>query len=889
MRGNNDFVALELYHHAVLSPYITAKLELFSGVTVVDLGNSSDSCVSEALKFTLLHDIVLVDPSIVFIPGFGRQEAKSNSLVRPSALCSTEGGRGTIFSTSRKLDESIRSISASADCKNPFVYFHQDSLSKGLITESKLLAGTNVTLAETVGKLYAPATDYQHPSDILDSMIAFVYPINASRESIARRLEVPLYVGVPFQGVAYSWIEKSWREFVSGYRSLLLDRPVSWVAFDGGLSPNSLQGHSNLCSSFNSIEGAKRSLLIGGNSKRTVLNIDLVMAADEVQVGMHSETVFGPLSFRRNHLPDSKSISSLSLPTAQARVRNPCLPDELVRTWLDENKYRNYTSCSHKKCSEPISLAEQFLEEIALSEDAEIIFDLKAASATVQLNQAWQILQRIKQKREPDQETLLNRVAVRFFPDNEPSGGANSVIPNHLYDSITKKQVPLELRYYFNSPSRDACMELLSWAHSHNIRLAGCFVIENQIDISTSWNAMSKEYNSAIAIPPAPKDFKLICDVPRKQELPDTRLWKQGLVDCIENKFDWIHHPFPVSAKSKHVLQSMSSVAASKKFKDTVQSSLAEFGSKLVSLKAEGKLQADLHTGWENYASYWGTASPFSWTKQDQELRSVASEVYADESTDKHNFVFRCVSKILTVMLFLRLEELGLLSISDEIQGLHHKVTWEQVFSNTAGDMGEHAESSFQYSNSLWSHATTTVQNATELTFLEAMSKYILEPLGSAGSFDPETAYPPFPARGFVGSLDDILLIGSTLASGGVSPKTRLQILSVNSVQRMLRDSTRNVSASFYNDRATKSMDRFVSENIGFSSGVVSGYGLGLWRVSWRSDSVPGWLSIGSSETLLYFDTTGLVVGMASAQRVLGLELTSPFAKVVTELAKVDS
>ena len=51
----------------------------------------------------------------------------------------------------------------------------------------------------------------------------------------------------------------------------------------------------------------------------------------------------------------------------------------------------------------------------------------------------------------------------------------------------------------------------------------------------------------------------------------------------------------------------------------------------------------------------------------------------------KPDHVFRCVTKILTIMLFLRLEEMSLLSIDDIIEaGSGRNVTWKHVFSNTA-------------------------------------------------------------------------------------------------------------------------------------------------------------------------------------------------------------
>ena len=88
-------------------------------------------------------------------------------------------------------------------------------------------------------------------------------------------------------------------------------------------------------------------------------------------------------------------------------------------------------------------------------------------------------------------------------------------------------------------------------------------------------------------------------------------------------------------------------------------------------------------------------------------------------------------------------------------------------------------------------------------------------------------------------------------------------------------------------------MSRFSSvekDNSFYSYGIVDGYGMGLWRVKgWRargnsSFPVCSWLSIGSSEVVLFFDEDGIVVGMCSEQRVLGLELTAPFASIVKDI-----
>merc|ERR1712224_478869 len=103
-----------------------------------------------------------------------------------------------------------------------------------------------------------------------------------------------------------------------------------------------------------------------------------------------------------------------------------------------------------------------------------------------------------------------------------------------------------------------------------------------------------------------------------------------------------------------------------------------------------------------------------------------------------------------------------------------------------------------------------------------------------------------------------------------------------------------HVNWSFQTDETVKSMKRFVDDERddeeSFQFGVVDGYGMGLWRVKgWRRKGlhqipIRGWLSMGSSEALVYFDEDDLVVTMCASKRIMGLELTAPFAKVVKEI-----
>lgn len=71
---------------------------------------------------------------------------------------------------------------------------------------------------------------------------------------------------------------------------------------------------------------------------------------------------------------------------------------------------------------------------------------------------------------------------------------------------------------------------------------------------------------------------------------------------------------------------------------------------------------------------------------------------------------------------------------------------------------------------------------------------------------------------------------------------------------------------------------------------------MGLWHVNgWRnkdggleeSAPVQGWLSLGGTESCLYFDTDGLVVGMLAPEAVSSLELPTPFFNFVKQIGSI--
>ena len=113
------------------------------------------------------------------------------------------------------------------------------------------------------------------------------------------------------------------------------------------------------------------------------------------------------------------------------------------------------------------------------------------------------------------------------------------------------------------------------------------------------------------------------------------------------------------------------------------------FESNLTSISFDGALIADTLSstklmktpGFREYVSHWGMISPYNWKPRRQQWSFNGNEHKHIEdmtlSNNANKHVFCCVTKIITVMLFLRLEELGLLSMNDTICGLPHKVTWQ--------------------------------------------------------------------------------------------------------------------------------------------------------------------------------------------------------------------
>ena len=102
------------------------------------------------------------------------------------------------------------------------------------------------------------------------------------------------------------------------------------------------------------------------------------------------------------------------------------------------------------------------------------------------------------------------------------------------------------------------------------------------------------------------------------------------------------------------------------------------------------------------------------------------------------------------------------------------------------------------------------------------------------------------------------------MASRGVSPKTRKQVVSAGIVDAMLTNSinTPNLTESFPKDAVVTEMTKVYNRTGEFPNGFVEGYGMGIWVVDgWRHTAqglpIKGWLAQGTG--MIYFDTTGLV------------------------------
>lgn len=901
-----DTIRLEIYHTSKLSQFLTAKLESFFGVTVVNLqhqDSQQQSCYMNAVSMSTLHTMFLTKPSIALLSQEETNKEKGSSFSRYSSSSNNKcnGSRGltkNVVSTMDDLDKVMEAFMDVQDTPCQYQHIHSNANHKHEIYLQSFPSQKNTTNTHHYEYMPNIIVGDESSGNKNTVMLSFLH-LHTNGEwfwSYPYKEELRLNCAGS-QELICNEISKTLNHnaylYTEAFKLLLLDRPLNWVAFDGGLVSQSLQREQKKqdlivpCSRFNSLEGSKASVNAAHSVGQDVMiNMDLVSTADHMNIAMHDTRSFGPYDFKGNQLTSQYSISHMKLDEVSSkRFHNPCVPEYVIRTWLDPNRYRHYKGCDETCVDEPIANLTDIVKELASL--TEVVFDLK--SSTSSYDQGRDIL-KIMNIYDNKQNEAANKMSVRYFSTNKK--GPTEVVPEYILKQIEAGRFPMDLKIYINVPSKEVCLQMATWSKQMNVRLAGCFVQINNGDVERSWEHISKSTSFAtmnsISVPS--NDLKIICDVPIKQKARSPAMWRAGIVSCVEKGYDWIHFPLAPS-KADFAVPLSSTVGTILPGASEVEYVLSKAKLFYADVKKAGLGVISLQTMFDSYVSLWGITSPFHWKPEQQQWSFAGQNM--NTKNDKLG-IYRCITKILTVMLFLRLEEIGLLNVDDRVPGLGNDVdvTWRQIFTNTAGVDGSEAGKRFVYSNSLWFHVANPVVKATKMSFLDAMEFYILQPLGLRGNFDIHTEYPPFMARGFLGTNEDMMVIGSTLVSGGISPKTRLRVLSQTSVDKMLKDwtSIQNVKASFLKDSTVKSMKRFQDGNSDFRFDVVDGYGMGLWRVNgWRmrkdgegkTKPIRGWLSMGSSEALLYFDEDMIIVTMLSQQRVKGLEMTSPFANLI--------
>jgi len=692
---------------------------------------------------------------------------------------------------------------------------------------------------------------------------AYIDPIKMNPTWVSHHVGTspPKYLGLSEQyGIL---LQEHFQEYMEAFRTSLLNRRVGWVAFDTGLWGNM---------PLNSLESSRKSHSLGAS----VMNVDVVFTKDKVLVGGHNEHSF-------SSLPANDFQSPLSSITAREakKMLNPCIQEKAYRTWFYDNEYQNQKEFVCKNT--PLDRADDFIRQFP---DTEIIFDLKGSTEQLQTQGALAVAKLI----EGANLKSRNLVAVRFF------AVSRKILATDILPDVALQEIVLakHLRVYVNVPSPVACLQITSWAKNHTLQLnlAGCFVIMNHTRLFENWKLFVKKHHVPLYIPTSSvfpsSAIKMICDVPRKQIFPDKRLWSDGLTSCMLNGYDFVHHPFALGgeeATGSNYFALLFSPSMHDTFLGIIESQLGE------NQNPRSHWHADQPpVGGRVYISRWNIGSayhipfkPHNFWFKGTEFIPISSEI----TPTMHSF--RCISECLVVMLFLRLEELSLIQLDEQPTG--RTFSWQQIFSNKAL---ANTTDGFEYSHDMWSLVPDAIATASNMHFTDAIRYYILDPMGLHGHFNTETPFSPYAARGYVGPCNDLSIIGSTLSNLGVSPVTGKQVISSSNTHRMLGDTTspnKGERSNFLKNKVTESMSRFHTGRSAdgrkdFPYGVVDGYGLGIWRVNgWRFKAqdapVRAWLSIGSSEKLLYFDMTGIIVAMCADTRQEGYELTGPFAHVV--------
>jgi len=894
--NSSTFVPLEIYHKGDLSYHLEARFELYPFVTVVNLktmatllssaaidlklGEESEMYV-KALYATKLRHVLWVQPSVQFLynPSFILQTVEY--VHQNNANCTallTKGG-SCVTSTNVELETLLKEVPYDSNRYQLVQMYPRHSTSSILLNQTSFIVATVHQVMEDVGWWLHPSANYSAwaTPDLLKSSSALVEKLplqQASTTDKATEETRPIYPEYHEAILSY------WQDYVEARRILLLDRPIDWIAPSGGLFWQ--------YSTFNSQKVANES----HHQQAPMVHIDLSLAADKSLVATYNDTSFSPYPFSQNEIPNR--ISSMHHNDI-ANLTNPCIPESTSRLWLYKNPYQTY-ECK----SEPVTFEDEFF---IYSIDAEVMYNLNAPTRELQVEQAENLYTLVMDF----DDVLLDqgRVSIRFTATDNSS---SAVLPE---DALKKKALE-KLPYYVNAPSRLACMQLVSWIRNQNSfpndNVLGCYVGLDNPRLAQDWEKIAHKNNitvDVVGMPQPVKEFpaiKAICDMPQHPPSPEhaRRLWKTSHIQCIEDGFEHIVHPWyiPMYADFSRLPSGLEAFSP-------------EIGTQLLKSIIPARLQerVDLTDPlWANYTSHWGFTHlsdwytlHTGWYQGDQSRKKPPSK--ASEMAR-----FGHITQLLTVLLFLRLEELGYSMLDSPVTGVDREsytkggkepTTWRHVFSRTADRKGGPPGIKFDEQSNIWKRAPKFVKSQTGLNFTTAMQHYILDRMGMVGNLNVTMTLSP--SLGFVGPLEDMMLIGSTLASFGVSPKTRQQVVSMQSVEMLLNNTVlqydnHSAKTGFLRHGDVKNLERHLRAsnsttrtNLSEREAVVDGYGLGLFcvhglRHTLLGEPIRGWMASGGHDSLLYFDTTGMVLAFNAPTRTLGYEVTTAFGRVVQDI-----
>jgi hypothetical protein len=257
-------LALELYHFASISPFLTANLELIRGVQVIEIENTSNElkhCVSDALSMTRLTDITVVEPSLIFLHKSSNLFANENILnmispLLPSLKDQTQQQPlkliSSVISTSAIIDDALQFAKLQKMFRFQRVYLYQSTSKESTLEKQDIFSRNGLGY---VGSMYTGhfLFDFLYPDvEILRwSSYHYTGQLICQRDGSTPNI---------CPGEVTEQVESTLRRYRHWLMMLLLDRPLGWVAFEGGLvkkGPSSLQ--TGGCASFNSVEAAKKS------------------------------------------------------------------------------------------------------------------------------------------------------------------------------------------------------------------------------------------------------------------------------------------------------------------------------------------------------------------------------------------------------------------------------------------------------------------------------------------------------------------------------------------------------------------------------------------------------------------------------------------------------